>query len=175
MADCDGVSRPPPGASLVPGLLLLADAAERAGCMDIADWARSEANGYRSDVPPYRRVCGRLQARDPALGWLMLPPGGDAEAAFVAHGLRVGVADLEAALATASGGTATVRLDGAARARIGAAAGSTFTETAALVDVRDLQSLLLSVASLADRWCSQMATRAAMADPAAALNRAAAG
>ncbi|GAB5373981.1 MAG: hypothetical protein AcusKO_04430 [Acuticoccus sp.] len=151
-------SHPPtPGPSLVPALTALAAEAEAAGYMDIADWARCEAEGYRGDVPPYRRVAaGRVRGFAEASGWQPLP---DDPAAI--HGLTAGVADLEAAVAAAREGLASVRLDDAARAA--AAFGGRFVEVVASVDVRDLQSLLFSVASLADRWRSQIAARTTLA------------
>lgn len=152
---------PPPAPSLVPVLAALAAEAEAAGYMDIADWARCETEGYRADVPPYRRVAaGRVRGFAEASGWQPLP----ADPAAV-HGLTAGIADLEAAVAAAREGLASVRLDDAARAA--ATLGGPFVEVVASVDVRDLQSLLFSVASLADRWRSQILARGGLAGGAA--------
>lgn len=146
-----------PAASLVPRLVRLAETAEAAGYMDIADWARSERNGYRADVPAYRHLEGLPMGFNPMRGWI--PVYCDKPAlldAIGSHGLRQSVEVIESAIATSANGRALIHHTGEAIRLINAAAATNYAQVATSVDVRALQSLLLSVASLADRWQLQV-------------------
>ena len=146
-----------PAASLAPRLVTLAERAEAAGYMDVADWARSECNGYRADVPAYRRIEGLPMGFNPLKGWIPLyAPNPALLATIGSHGLRQSVEVIEAAIAGSANGRALVHHTGEAIAVINAAAGTHFAQVATSVDVRNLQSLLTSVASLADRWQLQI-------------------
>ncbi len=146
-----------PSASLVPALATLGERAEAAGYMDVVDWIRSECTGYRADVPAYRRVEGLPMGFNPMKGWIPLYCQNTALLSKIGtHGLRQGVGVIEAAIASSANGRALIHQTGEAIAIINAAAGTNYAQVATSIDVRKLQSLLFSVASLADRWQMQI-------------------
>lgn len=153
-----------PGASIAPRLAALTAQAEASGFMDVADWARSELTGYRADVPAYRRVSGLPMGFNPMQGWIPLYSDNRVLLAEIGtHGLRQSVTVIEQAIGSSANGKALVHHTGEAIAIINAAAGTSYAQVATNVDVRNLQSILLSVASLADRWQEQMGPPAPLA------------
>lgn len=146
-----------PRLSLAPRLLAIAEQAEATGYMDVADWARSECDGYRADVPAYRRVTGLPMGFNPLKGWVPLyADNANLLVEIGTRGLRQSVSVIEQAIAGSANGKALVHHSGEVIAIINAAVGANFAQIATNVDVRSLQSILLSVSSLADRWQSQI-------------------
>jgi len=172
MSDGNG-NRAASGASLAPRLIALGAHAEATGYMDVADWVRSELNGYRNDVPAYRRVTGLPMGFNPMQGWIPLYSDNRSFLSEIGtHGLRQSITVIEQAIASSTNGKALIHHTGEAIAIINAAAGTHYAQVATNVDVRNLQSILLSVASLADRWQEQIGLPAlqpasATASPAA--------
>ncbi|MEM7694751.1 MAG: hypothetical protein AAF318_09890 [Pseudomonadota bacterium] len=145
---------------LTPLLTNLARSATAAGYMDVADWANSERQGYRSDVPVYRRVTGVPMGFSPMKGWVPLFVENKALLREVgAHGLRQSIGHIENAIANSDSGKAYVHYTSEEIGLINIAAGTRFAQMASAIDIGALQRIVTSVTSLARQWSHQIHAR----------------
>jgi len=152
--------RPAPGSSLARPLRELAPRARRAGYIDVADWANSECEGYRSDVPSYRHATGVPMGFNPMRGWVPIYVENRAILrAIGAHGLRQSIVHIEDAIATSANGKAHVHYTAAEIALVNAAAATRYAQMATCVDIRTLAAVITRVRALLDHWSEQLVSR----------------
>lgn len=145
---------------LAPMLAELARSARSVGFMDVADWAESERQGYRTDVPPYRRVSGLPMGFNPLRGWVPIYIDNRALLKRAgAHCLRQGITAIEEAIAKSKNHKALIHYSAEQIALINAAAGTNYIQMASSIDIGALEALQTSVRSLTRHWQTQLAAR----------------